>query len=159
MKNTVVSNSQTNITLRTLSSAIICLLLIAQVVLMVGYVVLTIVTSQKPIPSLSLDNLIICVLSIGSFAFIILGAVFPLIISLCMSQKVRLNISQLILIFSSLLYMIWFIYVAYAAHSALYSTLDPLSLVAVLFIGVYSLPVMLPVWLIISLVECKRAQK
>jgi hypothetical protein len=97
------------------------------------------------------------IIALGIFALMsesssLSGALFftpfalgPLFISLFVASINPVRTSQIILIAGSILYATWF---AFVFLSAFYWHIDAQSAIALLFIGIYSLPLMIPVWLI-----------
>ena len=81
---------------------------------------------------------------------------FPLIVNLVLSFKWKYFWSHVILAVSSLLYGLWF---AYAMYDAFYVHLDPQSALIILFVGIYSLPVMVPAWIVASLLNSHYIKK
>ena len=80
----------------------------------------------------------------------------PLIVSIVLSIVSKNSFSQGILATTSLLYGIWF---AYAMYFAFYVHLDPQSGLIILFVGIYSLPVMLPAWITAYVLDRNYAKK
>jgi hypothetical protein len=76
--------------------------------------------------------------------FFVPFALGPLLVSLAIAAKSPYRSCQLILTISSLLYAAWFVLVFL---DVFYWHLDPQSAIAFLFVGIYSLPIMIPVWL------------
>jgi hypothetical protein len=74
---------------------------------------------------------------------IIMLSTFPLFISILMSWIIKSNISQTVLLISSLTYTSWFIYIVF---DAFYVHPDALSGLVFLGVGILSLPVMVPLW-------------
>ncbi|RBP46543.1 hypothetical protein DES53_102934 [Roseimicrobium gellanilyticum] len=90
----------------------------------------------------------------------LLGALFflpfslgPLFVSLILAAKSPGRLSQRLLLASSILYAVWF---GYIYLEAFHWHVDPQSAVAMVFIGLLSLPVMIPVW-IVSLLQIGRS--
>jgi hypothetical protein len=67
-----------------------------------------------------------------------------LFVSLWIAANSPYRSCQLILAIGTGLYSVWF---GYIFLDAFYWNLDPQSAIALLFIGFYSLPVMIPIWL------------
>lgn len=89
----------------------------------------------------------------------VLGALFfvpfslgPLLVSLLLAAISPSRLSQRALLTGSVLYAAWF---TFMYLEAFHWHLDPQSAIAMVFVGVLSLPVMIPVW-IISLVGMRR---
>jgi hypothetical protein len=77
--------------------------------------------------------------------YLIIHSTFPLFISMLLSQKTKSSIPQIILLASSFLYMVWFVWVVYD----LFTHPDGVGFaVAFVCVGMYSLPIMLPLWFI-----------
>lgn len=95
-------------------------------------------------------------LSAGIFALMtksrpIIGALFfvpfalgPLFVSMKIAATSPYRSCQIILAIGTGLYAVWF---GFIFLDAFYWNLDPQSAIALLFIGLYSLPVMIPIWL------------
>jgi amino acid permease len=88
--------------------------------------------------------------------FFVPFALGPLILTLIFAVKSPSLSSQILLIISSVLYGIWF---SYVFLSAFYWHIDPQSAIALLFIGIYSLPVMIPLWLITHIINTRTKIK
>jgi hypothetical protein len=86
-------------------------------------------------------------LSSGALFFIPF-ALGPLFVSLVLAVASHSRSFQKALIIGSILYATWF---GFVFLSAFYWYVDPQSVIALIFVGIYSLPVMIPIW-IISLV-------
>ncbi|MBK1834112.1 hypothetical protein [Roseibacillus ishigakijimensis] len=63
---------------------------------------------------------------------------------------------QILLTVGSLLYGGWF---AFVYLSAFHWHLDAQSSIALLFVGIYSLPIMIPIWLVSATVHRRRLNK
>jgi hypothetical protein len=81
----------------------------------------------------------------------IIGALFfvpfalgPLFVSLVIAATAPSRGCQIILAAGSVIYAAWF---AFIFLDAFYWHVDPQSAIALVFIGIYSLPVMIPIWL------------
>ena len=86
-------------------------------------------------------------------------ALGPLFISLFMAAISPYRSCQLILTVGSFLYAIWFILIFL---NVFFLNPNPESSVALVFIGAYSLPVMIPIWLLslaFAYKQMKRTQK
>ena len=83
--------------------------------------------------------------SIGSALFFMPFSLGPLLVSIALTFYVWSRLSLVILSTGSGLYGIWF---GYVYMSAFHWHLDPQSAIALLLVGIYSLPAMIPVWLI-----------
>jgi hypothetical protein len=81
---------------------------------------------------------------------------FPLIVSIVLSAWTKNSLPQCILLTASLLYGVWF---AYAVYSAFYVSPDPQSGLIIMFVGIYALPVLLPLWLVARFVEMYHRKK
>ena len=84
--------------------------------------------------------------SIGGALFFIPFSFGPLLVSIALTFYVWSRFSLLVLAVGSSLYGVWF---GYVYMSAFHWHIDPQSAIALLFVGIYSLPVMIPVWLIV----------
>jgi hypothetical protein len=80
----------------------------------------------------------------GAFFFVPFS-LGPLFISLILAFISPIRSCQTTLVVGSLLYAAWF---GFVFLNAFYLHLDPQSALALLFIGIYSLPVMIPIWLV-----------
>lgn len=69
----------------------------------------------------------------------------PLFVTLSLAFKAESLLSQRLLLASTVAYSSWF---AFAYLDAFVWHLDPQSALVLLFVGIYSLPVMLPLWVI-----------
>ena len=81
----------------------------------------------------------------------IIGALFfvpfalgPLFVSMKIAATAPYRSCQIILAIGTGLYAVWF---GFIFLDAFYWHLDPQSAIALVFIGLYSLPVMIPIWL------------
>jgi len=90
--------------------------------------------------------------SYGGFVNMVFGTIFalcfcgfPPIVSMVLSVKAKSPFSHIILATASLLYGIWF---AYAMFDAFYVHVDPQSAIVIVFVGIYALPVLLPLWIL-----------
>jgi len=81
---------------------------------------------------------------------------FPPIISIMLSARAKNFFSQVILSAASLFYGVWFTYVMYEAF---YVNSDALSGVVLLFVGIFFLPILLPIWLVAIVVEIWHRKK
>ena len=79
----------------------------------------------------------------GTLLFLALCG-FPQIVSIMLSVRSKNPFSHITLMIASLLYGGWFAYIEY---DAFFVNLDPQSGIAMIFIGVYALPVLLPLWI------------
>jgi len=76
---------------------------------------------------------------------------FPLIVSIVLSARFKKEpASQVFLAIASLLYALWFVY---AMHDAFYVHLDPQSGLVIIFVGIYALPILLPLWIVAFLLN------
>ena len=80
---------------------------------------------------------------------------FPLITSMVISVYPKNWISQVILMIASLLYGIFFALVAYDLHIHP----DNQGGLVFIFIGFFSLPVLIPLWLIASVIEYRHRRR
>lgn len=83
--------------------------------------------------------------SIGGVFFFLPFSLGPLFVSAILSLYSGSRSSRVISTLGSVLYGIWF---GYIYMSAFHWYSDPQSTIALVFVGIYSLPVMIPVWLI-----------
>ncbi len=83
--------------------------------------------------------------SMGGVLFMAPFSLSPLLVTLLLSFKAVSPLSRRLLLASTLVYSAWFslIYL-----DAFYWNIDPQSSIALLFVGVLSLPVMIPLWTI-----------
>lgn len=77
--------------------------------------------------------------------FFVPFALGPLFVSLLLAAIAPNRSCQITLVIGSLLYSVWF---GFVFLNAFYWHIDPQSSIAMIFIGIYSLPVMIPVWLL-----------
>lgn len=84
-------------------------------------------------------------ISIGGAIFAVPFSLGPLLVSIALTFYVWSRLSLIILSTGSILYGIWF---GYVYMIAFHWYVDPQSAIALAFVGIYSLPVMIPVWLI-----------
>ncbi len=80
----------------------------------------------------------------------------PLFLSLLVAVFSPQRSSQIVLSLGSILYAVWF---GFVFLDVFYWHLDPQSAVALLFTGIYSLPVLIPLWLVSLVLMRKRTQK
>ncbi len=85
------------------------------------------------------------------FAPFVLG---PLVVSALAAYWISSRTSQLILLMSALLYSAWFV-LAYL--ELFYWHLDPQNGIAFLLVGIYSLPVMIPLWIAAYIYRNRRS--
>jgi len=69
---------------------------------------------------------------------------FPPVVSIMLSARSKNPFSHVLILTSSLLYGTWF---AYFIYDAMFVNRDPQSGLALLVVGIYSLPVLLPLWI------------
>lgn len=69
----------------------------------------------------------------------------PLFVTLLLGFIVRRKLALGLLLTSTLIYFAWFLFIYL---SAFYWHLDAQSAIALLIIGIYSLPVMIPLWIV-----------
>ena len=95
--------------------------------------------------SLIFGIILLCIKSSYFIAglFFVPFSLFPLILSLLLLQKTEERKSIIILLIGTILYTCWFLY---AYLSIFYWYPDPQGAIALLFTGVYSLPVMGIIW-------------
>ena len=75
---------------------------------------------------------------------------WPLLIILFLIEVCARPFCQIVLTISSLCYALWF---AYLYGCAFYWYVDPQSPILLLFVGVYALPVLVPVWGLVFLMR------
>ena len=83
--------------------------------------------------------------SVSGVLFFIPFALGPLFVSLMLAAIEHERSCQITLIIGSVLYAVWF---GFVFLDAFYWHIDPQSSIALIFIGIYSLPVMIPVWIV-----------
>ena len=88
--------------------------------------------------------------------FFIPFALGPLFISLAISLYSPYRSCQIILGVSSVVYGVWF---SFVFLSAFYWHIDAQSAITLLFIGIYSLPVMIPCWIVSLVLRNKNSRK
>ena len=79
----------------------------------------------------------------------------PLLVSFIIAIKSRRNIASAVLLVSTITFAIWY---GYMLHFALWSG-EYLSILAILYIGIFSLPVMLPAWIATLVLNWRYAKK
>ncbi len=77
---------------------------------------------------------------------------FPPVVSILLSAMMKKVASQIILSIASILYGAWF---AYAVYGSFYLHPDPQGGLIIIFVGIYFLPVLLPLWVIAGFMEWK----
>lgn len=90
---------------------------------------------------------------IYGLVFFLPFALGPLFVTWCLGWLCGGRTSGYVLLAATGLYAAWF---GYVYLSAFHWHLDPQSAIAMLFVGIYSLPVMLPLWIVAFL---KRGTK
>ena len=75
---------------------------------------------------------------------------FPPIVSIVLSTKLKNPFSHILLVITSFLYGVWF---AYLMYDAFYLNRDALSGVVLFCVGIFALPVLLPLWILAIIVE------
>lgn len=88
--------------------------------------------------------------------FFVPFALGPLFVSIFLSIISPSKSCQITLSIGSILYALWF---GYIYLDAFYWHLDPQSAIALVFIGIYSLPVMILVWIITLVLRKKHNSK
>jgi hypothetical protein len=83
--------------------------------------------------------------TIGGVLFMALFSISPLLITLLLSFKAGSRLSQRLLLASTLVFSAWF---ALIYLDAFYWNIDPQSAIVLLTVGILSLPVMIPLWVI-----------
>jgi hypothetical protein len=83
--------------------------------------------------------------TVGGVLFMAPFSISPLLVTLLLSFKAVNPLSQRLLLASTLVYSAWF---AWIYLDAFYWNIDPQSAIVLLFVGVLSLPVMIPLWVI-----------
>jgi hypothetical protein len=81
--------------------------------------------------------------SIFGTLFFIPFALGPLFVSLFLTAVSQNKSLQIVLTIGSILYAAWF---GFIFLSAFYWHVDPQSAIALIFVGIYSLPAMIPIW-------------
>lgn len=81
--------------------------------------------------------------SLSGVLFILPFALGPLFVTLCLTFFCKRVLSLALLLVSAVAYTAWFFFVYL---DAFHRHLDPQSAIVLLFVGIYSLPVMLPLW-------------
>jgi len=95
--------------------------------------------------------------SSGGGAIIFLPFTFgPMIVSLLLGVAAASRRSLVILLLSNFLYFGWFLWVYL---NAFYIHPDPQAGIAFLFVGLYSLPVMIPLWIVALCFRCHKSIK
>ena len=82
---------------------------------------------------------------------------FPPIVSMVLSYRSKSPISQMILAGTSLLYGLWFSCIMYYVFSI--APPDAQNGLIILFVGIYALPVLLPLWIIAYFVDWRSCKK
>ena len=80
---------------------------------------------------------------------------FPPIVSMVIAGYSKASTPQIITATASFLYGIWFIYIANLA----FSTVDAQGGLIFLFVGIYALPVLLPLWITALVLETRHRKK
>ena len=80
----------------------------------------------------------------SAFGIIWLLSGSPILISFVLAKTLERTISTIILLCSTITYAIWYVY---WLHFIFFSGQD-LAMMVILFIGIWSLPVMLPAWIV-----------
>ena len=88
------------------------------------------------------------------FAFLWLLSSAPLLISFVLAITLKRTVSTVILLCSTIAYAIWY---AYWLHFIFFSDHEFASL-AIIFIGIWSLPVMLPAWITALILNWRYVQ-
>ena len=91
----------------------------------------------------------------GTIAFLLFCG-FPPVVSIMLSMGSKNPLPHIILTTASLLYGGWFAYVVY---NAFFVHLDPQSGIAVLLVGIFSLPVMVPLWILAPCLDLYLTKK
>ena len=92
--------------------------------------------------------------ALGAFAFYWLLSGAPLLIVFVLAMTLKNKISTVVLLFSVIAYCVLY---ARVLHYALFSGED-FALLAILFIGIWSLPMMIPAWIIAYALDRRYAQ-
>lgn len=105
------------------------------------------ITQIITISSLIVGSVLLCLKAsfFISGLFFVPFSLFPLFISLLLLTETEERKSIVILLIGTFLYTFWFVY---AYLSIFYWYPDPQGAIALLFLGVYSLPVMLIIWVV-----------
>ena len=93
---------------------------------------------------------------VGAMLFMLPFYGFPPIVSIVLSARSKCPISQVIPAGTSLLYGIWFAIVVY---DSFYVHLDAQSGLVMIFVGIYFLPVLLPLWIVAHVMEKRHRKK
>ena len=100
---------------------------------------------------LGIIGFLVYITSFGGLINIVFGTLlfsafcgFPPVVSIILSVRSKSPFAHITLMIASLLYGGWFAYVAY---DAFFVNLDPQSGIVMIFVGVYALPVLLPLWI------------
>lgn len=115
---------------------------------------------RTPAFLITLAVLVAGVLVLLSISDSLLGALFflpfslgPLFVSLLLAVLSPGRLSQRVLILGSVLYALWF---GYIYLEVFHWHVDPQGAIALIFVGLLSLPVMIPAW-IVSLLQMRRS--
>lgn len=112
----------------------------------------------------SLIILCICLISLAfqnsqsnsEFRGLCLFLLWPLVFNIRLSQKFISKTSQIILFISSVLYLLFFIFIYQSAFS---TSPDAFTGLAIITIGVLFLPVMIAFWIVASILNTKEKNK
>ena len=91
--------------------------------------------------------------SLWGSLFIITFTLLPILINMFFALALNSKRSQIILSIGSVIYSIWF---SLVYLSAFYWHIDAKSEIAILFVGIYSLPVMVPIWILAHILNKKK---
>jgi len=81
---------------------------------------------------------------------------FPPIVSMVIAGYSKHHVSQILAVVASLLYGVWF---TYAMYDCFYVHVDPQSALIIIFVGIYALPVLLPLWITAHIFEIRHRKK
>ena len=81
---------------------------------------------------------------------------FPPIVSIVLARRFTKAIPQMILTLTIVLYGAWF---AYIYRDAFHVNLDPQSGILMVWVGIYALPSLIPLWLISFAIERLQARR
>ena len=90
------------------------------------------------------------VITMAGTLFLLPFYAFPPIVAIFLARRFTNIISQVIITATSVGYGVWF---AYLYYDAFYVHLDPQSGLVFVFVGIYALPGLLPLWLIAFVIE------
>lgn len=74
----------------------------------------------------------------------------PILVTLLLSWKFQTNLAQAVLLASLPTYFAW---IGYDLYNAFFANLDPQSGIVLIAVGIMSLPVMIPLWILAIILE------